>query len=161
MSAAKPEGYDSVAVANQFILIAKKAGKPLCSLTKLVKLVYIAHGCYLALRDKVLIRDDIEAWRYGPVIPRVYRTFRRMPPVAEPLEISLQTDEKLAADDARLVESVHGSYGRFHYTDLSELTHKKGTPWDIVYRNDGVKGKIDNDLIKDYYYDLIENSRQS
>ena len=69
MSATPAQGHDSVAVANQFILIANKHGNPIRSATKLSKLIYIAHGYYLALRGKSLIKDGIEAWAYGPIVP--------------------------------------------------------------------------------------------
>lgn len=43
---------------------------------KLVKLIYIAQGYMLATHRKPLFQEAIEAWQYGPMIPRLYRSIR-------------------------------------------------------------------------------------
>jgi len=35
-----------------------------------IKLVYLSHGWYLGIYGVPLIAEPIEAWPYGPVIPR-------------------------------------------------------------------------------------------
>ena len=52
---------------------------------KLVKLCYIAQGLSLALLDKPLFSEPIEAWQYGPVVPSVYHEFKhfRDQPITE------------------------------------------------------------------------------
>ena len=158
MTTTGQEGHASVAVANQFIKVAHSKKKPLCSLTKLIKLVYIAHGYYLALKDKNLIQEEVQAWAFGPVIPVVHNTFRRVPPVPEPLPEAEHSGEPVKDTyTLEFIEAVHKGYGHLNYKEISELTHKKGTPWDIVYRRDGDKAKIENELIREYYSDLIES----
>ena len=68
--------YSAKAIANYFL---DKADEESISLTpmKIIKLVYIAHGWYLALTDKPLIKDYVEAWTYGPVIPDLYHEFKK------------------------------------------------------------------------------------
>src|SRR5215510_7158653 len=70
---APPAGrpYDSKAAANWFLDL----GQPLTPM-KLQKLVYFAHGWSLALTGVPLIKDAVEAWRYGPVIPALYHEFK-------------------------------------------------------------------------------------
>ena len=70
----KIEGYDSRAIANRFVRKAKEAKKTL-DIMSLVKFVYIAHGWYLAYADRALICHRVEAWKHGPVIPKVYFAF--------------------------------------------------------------------------------------
>ncbi|HWJ25663.1 MAG TPA: type II toxin-antitoxin system antitoxin SocA domain-containing protein, partial [Flavisolibacter sp.] len=65
-----------IAVANYFIKKANDEGIEL-TLMKLVKLVYIAHGWHLALKDNELIDEAVQAWKYGPVVPSVYQVFKR------------------------------------------------------------------------------------
>ena len=160
MSTTKPEGYDSVAVANRFIEFARSQGKDIRSISKLTKLVYIAHGYLLAVEDRPLVKDKVEAWPYGPVIPHLYNTFRRTPPVPEPLQPK-QVESCNEFDDDTVqsfIEQVYRSYGRFSLDDLSQITHRKGSPWDKVYRDGlGKNGQIDNDVTQQYYYDLIES----
>ena len=158
MSTIEQKGYDSVAVANQFLLVARKKGESICSLTKLIKLVYIAHGYRLALKGRSLIKDRIEAWRYGPVIPRLYHAFRREKPVPEPLEPKQSDCDEFDEDVLPIIEAVYRGYGHLNFSEISQLTHKKGTPWDMVYRNQGNGGEIENELIREYYYGLIESA---
>jgi uncharacterized phage-associated protein len=43
---------------------------------KLIKTVFIAHGFYLASKDKPLVNEFVQAWKYGPVIDSVYHEFK-------------------------------------------------------------------------------------
>ena len=42
---------------------------------KLQKLLYNAQGVYLAIKNKKLFDDDLEAWDHGPVVREVYDTY--------------------------------------------------------------------------------------
>lgn len=42
---------------------------------KLQKMVYIAHGYHLARYDSPLIEETFEAWKFGPVVPSIYREY--------------------------------------------------------------------------------------
>ena len=44
---------------------------------KLQKLVYYANGWHLAIKDVPLIDEQVEAWRYGPVIPSLRDAFQQ------------------------------------------------------------------------------------
>lgn len=54
------------------------AGTPLTTL-QVSQLVYLAHGCSLALLGQPLLRDrdKVEALNYGPMIPSVFDAFKR------------------------------------------------------------------------------------
>ena len=69
------EPLPAKAVANYFLDKAKNAHRPLTPM-KLQKLVYIAHGWHLALFDASLIRERVQAWRWGPVIEDLYHEFK-------------------------------------------------------------------------------------
>jgi uncharacterized phage-associated protein len=43
---------------------------------KLQKLMYFAYGVHLSLFGERLFRDEIQAWKLGPVIPSVYKEFK-------------------------------------------------------------------------------------
>ena len=64
------------AVANHFLDLAERDGTTLNPM-KIQKLVYIAHGWHLAIMEKPLIHESVEAWTYGPVIPDLYHEFKR------------------------------------------------------------------------------------
>ena len=122
-----------------------------------LKLVYISHGWTLGLYGRSLINEPAEAWRYGPVVPSVYhryKSFRGDPITTEPVDRSDAFDD----EQRDIVEQVHEAYGDFTALQLSALTHKPGTPWDITYREYGVGVIIRNELIRDYYERLAEQA---
>ena len=63
--------YLVVAVANSFLDIAKSAGK-LVDPMKVQKLVYFAHGWHLGFEQGALSAEYAQAWRWGPVFPKLY-----------------------------------------------------------------------------------------
>lgn len=157
--------YKSLAVANAFIKKALEAENPPTQM-KLQKLIFYAHGWYLGLTEKPLIDEPIEAWTYGPVIPTVYHTFKtygRTPISAEGTEIVFSDSKiscvapELEADEfvTALIDKIWEIYGKFSGTQLSELTHKDGTPWSIVAKNYGGDPPrnvpISNELIKRFF----------
>lgn len=68
--------FKSQTIANIFLEIAKEEGKKLTNM-QVQKLVYFAHGWYLAFTDNALIDENVEAWTYGPVIPSVYEALQQ------------------------------------------------------------------------------------
>lgn len=163
---------DALAVANYFIELAQKEDKPI-HLLGLVKRVYIAHGFSLALNHRGLINprfDKVEAWKFGPVIPSVYHTFKQQQHTANEIKdfaTNMVWDEnnfkpdwvtpKLEnTEDKKVVELVWKRYKSFSDSELVSLTHKKGTPWFLCYiENENVP--IPDELTTVYYKQLIEN----
>ena len=43
------------------------------------KLVYITKGFALATLDDGLFEEEVEAWKYGPVISSLYHEFKQFP----------------------------------------------------------------------------------
>jgi uncharacterized phage-associated protein len=66
----------STTVANRLFQLAGRAGYRLTPM-QLVKLVFLCHGWMLGLYGKPLVRDRIEAWKYGPVIPKLYNAVKQ------------------------------------------------------------------------------------
>src|SRR6202035_4778211 len=64
------------AVANYFLDLAKRDNKSINSMA-IEKLVYFAHGWRLGLYQTPLIRQRIEALKYGPVIRDLANEFQR------------------------------------------------------------------------------------
>ncbi|KJW07325.1 Panacea domain-containing protein [Orientia tsutsugamushi] len=53
-------------VASYFLVLVDRAAGDVITQLKLQKLVYFAQGAHLALFDKPLFKEDIEAWENGP-----------------------------------------------------------------------------------------------
>ena len=67
--------YQSTAIANYFLDLAKASGKKLDPM-QIQKLVYFAHGWNLAFTATPLINDRIEAWDFGPVVHNLHHVLK-------------------------------------------------------------------------------------
>ena len=146
---------EAVTVANRFLALADERGDALTPM-QILKLVYIAHGWMLGLYGRPLIKEDVQAWQYGPVIPKLYNAMRhfRSSPVVGPL--STKSAEALDGEEDDIVKQVYSLYGEKSGPALSRLTHAKGTPWDVTYQ-DGIFGLvIPTDIIEDHYRRLAQ-----
>ena len=117
-------------VANMFI---QRHGKAQITNLKLNKLVYLAQRDSL-LRDGVALFDDaIEAWQYGPVVPSVYREFKRFgrAPITSPTR-PVPADPRAEL----IVDATAAKYAKLTAFDLVNLTHAKGGAWDKAYSPD-------------------------
>lgn len=145
--------HDSRTVANRFLKLVREKGDSLTPM-QVLKLVYIAHGWMLGLHGRPLIKDDVQAWQYGPVIPVLYSAMRRYggSPVTTP--VRAPTDDRLSAEEDDIIAQVYGSYGQFSGPALSRLTHARGTPWALTYVPGEFGSSISQDLIEDHYKQL-------
>lgn len=143
-----PAPYDALKIANWFIARARRDDKIL-TVMMILKLCYIAHGWHLESREKLLIRNRIEAWRFGPVIRDVYLTFRSQGlGVADPAPVA---GEEIDSDAGGFLEEVYRIYGDLPAFWLTKLTHIPGGPWDIATKARGYFSQIPNLLLKKHY----------
>ncbi|MCY4260468.1 MAG: DUF4065 domain-containing protein [Rhodobacteraceae bacterium] len=153
--------HSSLIVA-QYLL--NKAGDIERSLTpmQIIKLVYLCHGWMLGLYRRPLIEDDVEAWRYGPVIRRLYGAVKhyRSDPIAKPLMPEADVADALAAfdkDERNIMDQVFNIYGKYTGIELSKLTHAPGTPWSEIRSADDTGWEVIPDhLIKDHFRELAQ-----
>lgn len=143
--------YNSVYIANQFVRIGLEQGKPITPL-QVLKLVYIAFGWYYALKGQKLFEEKIEAWPYGPVIPEVYHAFKPHGRSEILDEQTLSSNLELEEEDALFLYAIWDKYGNFSGGELSNLTHREGTPW----KKSKASGMsiIDHEDVRAYYLKL-------
>lgn len=165
---------DALSVANYFIKIANEAKVDIRPLG-LMKRVYIAHGFSLAINNQSLLDprfDEVEAWRYGPVIPSVYHSFKhlRNTPIttndyAPRIQIDDQGDvsfsEPMLEDTKaeKIVQMVWQRYLKCSDIELVCLTHQDGTPWKRLYK-EGQNIPIPDDYTKLYYEAIVNSVKQ-
>lgn len=157
--------YDPSAIANSLLDIAKSRGHELDPM-KLQKLIYYSHGWALAIANKPLINEPVEAWRFGPVIPSVYHEFKRFGsnPITEyskVLEGPKLVEPRIRPDD-EFVESLLGQiwevYGGFTGIQLSNMSHEPGSPWETAWGRNVERLRfvvIPNEEIKKHFLCLI------
>ena len=141
------KGHDPKLVAEQVLWFGRESA---LTPMQLLKLVYISHGWMLGLHGRPLLTESVEAWTYGPVVPSVYHAYKRYRNSHisdDPVDHTADLD----ASEKDLIEQVWNVYGKYSGIQLSGLTHKPGTPWEITRQRFGVGAIIPNDLIEDYY----------
>jgi uncharacterized phage-associated protein len=146
--------YDPKAIANYFLTVAAEQNQTLDPM-KIQKLVYFANGWHLAIKDEPLINEQIEAWPYGPVIPSLYRAFRRFgnQPITEsacdivdeftdPWTMSSQRvcpsldDVPEQAEFTKaFLDRIWDTYGHYTAVQLSNETHRPSAPWDKISKH--------------------------
>lgn len=144
--------YDAMVIANYFLDLAARDRVALGPM-KLQKIVYLAHGWSLVLRGKPLIKQNVEAWRYGPVVPALYREFKEFG--ASPIRRKAKTDNAVGLDDdtKKLLDAVWERYKYLSGPQLSALTHESGSAWALTIRDAGPFGTsiIPDELIIDEF----------
>lgn len=95
---------------------------------KLQKLLYYEQGYHLAAFGTPLFNEDVEAWMYGPVVPKVYDEYSKYG--ASPLPVCEDREKlvPLSEDEENLFYQVYDAYRDFSAIGLMNLTHKE-SPW--------------------------------
>lgn len=161
---------NALSIANYFVELAKGDGKEIQPL-KLMKLSYIAHGYILAILDKSALDprfDKVEAWKFGPVIPSVYHSFKFYgnKNIEEPTFIfkgenfendspEIEIPRLNGESEKEICEFVWRNYEKYSGSDLVTMLHRDGTPWSIVYK-EGKNIEIPDELTKSYYKLLVK-----
>ena len=152
-SVSRESAVSSRTIADQILFLRNQVGVHTTTM-HVIKLVYICHGWMLGIHSRKLCYEPAEAWRYGPVIPNVYYTFKAfggLPIDIEPQDSSAKFDDYQNA----LIEEVLDKYQNYSGLELSSVAHKAGTPWCQVYNNGrGLGAIIPDRLIQKYYEQL-------
>ena len=154
--------YTSVQVGNYLILKYGRIG-----FVKLQKMVFCAHGWHLALRDKPLICEKVEAWQSGPMYPSIYHKRDSLPsnlPIPSIEEADLRRIEDSSIRD--YLDAIYKRYDVYNAFDLNCITQAEGTPWFQVTEKYLTGDEqfprhlfIPDDLIKEHYKLLIEDEK--
>lgn len=126
--------HSAIAVANRFIEFAIAERRFLTNM-QIQKLVFLAHGLFLATKGKPLIAENFEAWKWGPVVPEIYAAFASYGAslIREPAKCCSDSVEK-DSDEDQVINLVWMEFGSMTGRELSELTHLPGSPWATTYK---------------------------
>lgn len=127
------------------------------------KLLYFAYEEFSRSHDTPLFEESFEAWKYGPVIPDVYKVLNKYgkkkieieDKELERVKISLKFD-KIKESDIILgiVDEVLCKYGCKTGGELIAKTHCKGSPWSIIKKKSGLNSDIPFESVKRYAREL-------
>lgn len=158
---------NAIAIANYFVdkSLEDKNAPHRLTLLRLVKYVYVAYGIALAILDKLIIDerfDKVEAWKYGPVIPSVYHSFKHYQNntitekvsilVAENINGEMFFDTPSVKDESiiEVLDFVWNIYREMSTSQLIDDLHSDGSPWGVYYEQ-GKNVEIPHNITKAYY----------
>lgn len=152
-------GSKSLAVAQ---CIVDKSEVPITPM-KLLKLVYIAHGYRLGLDGAPLLDEQVQAWKFGPIVESVYQAVRgycsnpvtTVPGTGGPEAGAGGWAGQLTIRELMIISIVLDKYGQVDAVALSGATHKPGTPWSTTWAYHEQNASISNDLIEHFYRNMI------
>ncbi|HEX6428702.1 MAG TPA: type II toxin-antitoxin system antitoxin SocA domain-containing protein, partial [Niastella sp.] len=148
--------YPASLIAFAFVKKGIEEGKFVTQM-KLQKLVYFAQGYHLAKYHTPLIKENFQAWKYGPVIPEIYNDFKLYGSQLITDTASFVPSESYTPPfslDAEAIDTIKYTWDvlkDFSAMALSNWTHQPNAPWSKVYDPDVRATPISNDEIKNYF----------
>lgn len=154
--------YSASAIAYAFVKKGIEEGKPLTQM-KLQKMVYFAQGVHLALHKEPLIKDTFQAWKYGPVIPEIYQTYKfyGSDPINDTdlLQLSQNEEKDLKSLDGIAKGTIDYTWDLLKDTNaikLSNWTHEDGSPWQKSFADGVNECEITNSDIQTYFEQFLD-----
>lgn len=152
--------YPASSIAHEFVKKGIEEGYPVTQM-KLQKMVYFAQGVHLALHQEPLVKDVFQAWKYGPVVPGIYHTYKfyGSSPITNTEWVMDQEEMEMAKIDEKAKETVDYTWSLLKETNtvkLSNWTHEDGSPWKLNYIDGANDVIIPNDDIKKYFERFLD-----
>ncbi|WP_309074616.1 type II toxin-antitoxin system antitoxin SocA domain-containing protein [Paenarthrobacter sp.] len=142
--------HSAIDIARWFVEWAAAEDAELSNL-KLQKLLYFAQGHFMDLTGgSPLFEDDMEAWAHGPVVPSVYREYKKFG------SGNIQPDDAAFDWDSYEVEvgeflvACWNTYGAMAAWKLRNITHTQ-EPWLKHFTPDERFIRIPKDDLKAYF----------
>lgn len=126
---------------------------------KLEKLVYYSQAWSLAILNKPLFKNNIEAWTNGPVIPDLYELHKHEYHFSSSLLNNGKYDYNFTDNQKAVMDGVIRNYGRETGRALSKRTHREA-PWLHARKNVPKGARCNNNIkwsdMKNYYSSLVK-----
>lgn len=159
-----PSPYTPLAIANTFV---EKFGANGIEHMKLQKLVYCAYGWWLAVNEpgNVVSSEGPEMWKHGPVFDSLYQSLKVFgsKPIMQPKSIMPGSPPPIVDHEDEhtrsFIDWVWSRYGHLSGFALSDMTHRDGTPWSRVAKENGYHVPrhmlIPDDYIREEFSQLL------
>ena len=135
-------------VGDYLVTLAHREGDPITHL-KLQKLCYYVQGFSLAIRDKPMFPETIQAWDHGPVVPALFQQHKQHGNQVIPRP-DRTTIAEVSVKDRELIQEVYKVYGQFSGWRLRDMTHTE-PPWKNVFVEGVPFIEITLDAMKAYF----------
>lgn len=120
---------------------------------KLQKILYFIQAYFLIKQPSRCCFDDrIEAWDFGPVVPKAYREYKQFGSSDIPTIMDFEKSDSngcITGEDKNLIKTVIDKFADYSATDLVGLTHNQ-SPWIDAYIPH-MNREITPEAIKEYF----------
>ena len=123
---------------------------------KLQKLLYYCQAVNLVETGKPLFNDKIEAWLYGPVVPSMYREYKKYGESYIPVPSDNIASSSITTEEVENIDMTLRFYGKFSGPELIDRTHLE-KPWINAF-NKGANTEITKDALKEYFSEALKIS---
>lgn len=129
------------------------------NITKVLKLLYIVYGVYLAVKEERLTDEHPQAWPYGPVFPSARLELKKVR-----IEDIRMSDSKINLNDIandseinQYINLVLNTFGKYFAGQLTRWSHRSGSPWDETVNLPGFQWGdcIPDSYIKKYFDSIL------
>ena len=140
--------YSALEVAKYIIHYEAQQGRTVSNL-RLQKLLYFVQVQFIvnASDGQPCVKQRMEAWDFGPVVPEVYREYRYYGSAVIPYDGCELTS--ISNSDKKLIDAMLDHCAKFSTSALVDITHSQ-TPWKNAYRN-GFDNEISLNAIRSYF----------
>ena len=140
--------YSALEVARYIIHHEAQQGRTVSNL-RLQKLLYFVQAQFVvnATDGQPCFKDRMEAWDFGPVVPKVYRAYRYYGSAVIPYDDCEQTS--ISSADGHLIDAMLNHCAKYSTPALVDITHAQD-PWKNAYRN-GFDNEITPAAIRTYF----------
>lgn len=136
-------------VAQYILVLSNPEIGAITSNLKLQKLLYYAQGVHLAAFDTPLFEDEIVAWKFGPVVEKVYIDYKIHGSGAIPVPSSTKNHSFIDAfskEKKDFIGNVYAYFGQYDALKLMQMTHEE-LPW----KTTSASGMIPKEKMMSYF----------
>jgi uncharacterized phage-associated protein len=140
---------------------SKRAAYKICELSdwtvtnlEIQKILYLANMVYLGRNNTLLINEEFEAWKYGPVLPKLYNLLKRFG--ISPIKKYVFDNEVKIINDDKINQLLTEAWEKLGYKanwELVSMTHRENGAWKKVYE-ENKNNTITIDHIRNEYMGL-------
>ena len=144
----------AIHVSNYLTDMAIDQGKPL-TIMEALRWTYLAQGYHLSLEEEPFFEEEVFAWKYGPVIEKLYDHLKENNP--EHIIKNKTDDDQVFCFEGRqkdILDMVYKKYKRMGAWALTHLIHIADSPWEQCYQ-EGKRCVIPQDIIREHFKEVV------
>ncbi len=145
--------YTALKVASYVIWYCQQRSYIISNL-KLQKILYFIQAQFLVFgnENKACFSDDIQAWKFGPVVPDVYRKYRLYGNAHIPSFDKEENFSEIAEKDKAMINRMVDRCADYTASQLTATTERT-TPYQEAYAK-GTQTVITHESIRKFYEEV-------